>query len=108
MKIAEVMDHNVRRRNVGARKGDPKVQSLHIEEGAEGGHVVEHHFAGPEYKEAEKHPFPASTDKIKLPANHVLTHIATHMNIPHEVTNAERGLKEAPNLTKVQTGSDGE
>lgn len=99
MKATEAMDHLAGQRRANRAGGAATLRHLQISEAENDGHVVEHHYenSGPgAYKEPVTHVFAAHDGKVKLPAGHVLTHIAKHMNIPHEVTNKERGIAEAP------------
>ncbi len=83
---AEALDHNAAVRR--GRNAKPVLAHIRIEEAENEGHSVEHHFesgAGT-YHEPKtfvfgKHEGP----KPKLPEGHVLTHVAEHMGIPHEV-----------------------
>jgi hypothetical protein len=92
MKIEQVLDHNARQR-VSSK---PSLDHLRVYEAdGEGGHIVEHQMDRYGSEDAERHVFEAPTGaKPKLPAGHVLTHIAEAMNIPHE-TMAETGESEA-------------
>lgn len=48
------------------------------------GHQVRHMLHG--YKQpAAEHNFSMPKDRVTLPGGHVLTHIAQHLGIPHEV-----------------------
>ena len=89
---AEALDHNAAVRK--GRNSKPVLDHLRIEEAENGGHVVEHHFESGTgaYHEPETHVFakPASA-KLQLPEGHVLTHVAKHLGIPHEVIGKTHG-----------------
>jgi hypothetical protein len=94
---AEVMDHNMRARS--ASKSKPVLDHLKVSKAENGGHVVEHVMRGGEAPLAERganmHAFSHGERKAMVPEGSVLHHIAKHMNVPHEVTDAERGMEEA-------------
>jgi hypothetical protein len=95
--ISEVMDHNASRRR--ASKSKPELTHLQVTKAADGGHVVEHFMRGGEESigasEPKVHAFSHDERKAMVPEGTVLHHIAKTLNIPHEVTNAERGMEEA-------------
>jgi len=100
--MAGVLDANMRSAEGRKMKPAPeKLDHLSIHEGADGGHIVEHHMASSDMlmaagREAERYPFEAANGvKPKLPEGHVLQHIAEHMHIPHEVMKEPRGEKQA-------------
>ncbi|HEX3941593.1 MAG TPA: hypothetical protein VHX11_08945 [Acidobacteriaceae bacterium] len=48
------------------------------------GHQVKHMLHG--FKQpASEHKFPMPKNRVVLPAGHVLTHLAQHLGIPHQV-----------------------
>lgn len=84
--FAETLDHNAAMRR--GKNSKPVLAHMRIEEAENGGHSIEHHFESGSgmYHEPKtfvfgKHAGP----KPKLPAGHMLTHIAENMGIPHEV-----------------------
>jgi hypothetical protein len=94
---AEVMDHNMRARKES--KSKPVLDHMKVSEAASGGHIVEHVMRGGEaplsQAGANMHAFSHDERKAMVPEGSVLHHIAKHMNIPHEVSDAERGMEEA-------------
>ena len=92
---AETLDGNAAMRR--GRNKKPVLDHLRMEEAENGGHVVEHHFeSGNGYHEPETHVFSKPLDgdaKPQLPEGHVLTHIAKHMGIPHEVIGKTHGAQ---------------
>ena len=96
MHFAEALDHNAAVRK--GRNSKPVLDHLRVEEAENGGHVVEHHFESGmgAYHEAETHVFSKPLNgaaKPELPAGHVLTHIAKHLGIPHEVIGKTSGAQ---------------
>jgi hypothetical protein len=95
--LSEVMDHNMRARS--ASKSKPVLDHIKVSETENGGHMVEHVMRGGEAPiaahGANMHAFSHDERKAMVPEGSVLHHIAKHMNVPHEVSDAERGMEEA-------------
>jgi hypothetical protein len=87
--LSEALDHNRSMR----RAPKPQLDHLRVYEAANEGHIVEHHMDRYGASEPERHVFEEHEGpKPILPKDHVLTHIAKHMNIPHEIAKSDRGL----------------
>lgn len=68
----------MRSSNTKERKAPKVLEEIRLREGENGGHIAEHHFEGYEHK-PEPHIFGASE------GNDLLSHIATHMHIKHDM-----------------------
>jgi hypothetical protein len=93
--FASMLDHNMRS---GAKMD---MHHMHMMKTGEG-HVIEHHTAGHEIAHSQKFPH-FSGPAVSLPEGHVLTHIAKHMGIPHEIVAGG----EAEKVPEEVTGTEG-
>lgn len=115
MRMHEILSANAATRS--SRGKTPELDHLRVHEAESGGHVVEHYYEAAEshpYREPEQHVFAqaeAGSKKPKLPREHILTHIAKHLNIPHETLNLDHeadGHEAKKSKHERETEEDGE
>lgn len=90
--FAETLDHNAAVRR--GSKSKPALSHVRLEEAENGGHSIEHHFesGNGNYHEPKTFVFGKPEGaRPQLPEGHVLTHIAEHLGIPHEVIGKTSG-----------------